>query len=258
MQIQSIPMWVGSSDNYAYLVVDDVSKDAIIIDPAHAEEVAPVLQKAIESGSINLTAIYNTHHHWDHAGGNDKLRKLMNLPQLPIIGGKDCQSVTQTPGDRKAAKIGKNITVTGLYTPCHTQDSICWYMQDGEQKVVFTGDTLFHAGCGRFFEGTAAEMHKALNETLAGLPDETKVFPGHEYTKSNVKFVASVMPREEVEKLQDYANTHEQTQGQFTIGDEKEHNVFMRVTDLTVQSATGETDPVAVMAKLREMKNNFK
>ncbi|CAK7223962.1 Cytoplasmic glyoxalase II [Sporothrix curviconia] len=258
MQIQSIPMWVGSSDNYAYLVIDDASKDAVIIDPAHPEEVAPVLQKAIASGSINLTAIYNTHHHWDHSGGNTKLRELLKLPELPIVGGKDCQSVTQTPADREALKIGKNIAVEGLYTPCHTQDSICWFMQDGDHRVVFTGDTLFHGGCGRFFEGTASEMHKALNETLASLPDDTKVFPGHEYTKSNVKFAITVLPYEAVEKLQDFANTHKETQGQFTIADEKEHNVFMRVTDITVQMATGEKEPVAVMAKLREMKNNFK
>ncbi|KAL1895219.1 Cytoplasmic glyoxalase II [Sporothrix stenoceras] len=258
MQIQSIPMWVGSSDNYAYLVVDDASKDAVIIDPAHPEEVAPVLQKAIDSGSINLTAIVNTHHHWDHSGGNTKLRDLLKLPDLTIIGGKDCQAVNQTPANGDGFQLGKAIAVKGLYTPCHTQDSICWYMQEGDKRVVFTGDTLFHGGCGRFFEGSAAEMHKALNETLASLPDDTVVYPGHEYTKANVKFGISVLPSDAVKKLQTFANEHKETQGQFTIGDEKQHNVFMRVTDPAIQKATGETEPVSVMAKLREMKNNFK
>ncbi|KAI1805475.1 Las1-domain-containing protein [Daldinia bambusicola] len=257
MHIQSIPMWTGTSDNYAYLLVDDKSKDAVIIDPAHPEEVTPVLKKAIQDGKINLTAIVNTHHHWDHAGGNDQLRNDLGNPNLPIIGGKDCQSVTQTPDNGKEFKIG-NIDVKGLYTPCHTQDSICWYVKDGDDKAVFTGDTLFHGGCGRFFEGTAAEMHTALNKTLASLPDDTKVYPGHEYTKSNVKFGISVLQSEAVKKLQAFADSNKETQGKFTIGDEKLHNVFMRVEDPEVQKATGKTDPVEVMDKLRTMKNNFK
>ncbi|KAK9426547.1 putative hydroxyacylglutathione hydrolase [Seiridium unicorne] len=248
---------VGSSDNYAYLVIDDKSKDAVIIDPANPEEVAPVLKKAIQDGKINLTAIVNTHHHWDHAGGNKRMLQELGNDKLPIIGGKECDGVTETPANGNGFKLG-SIAVKGLYTPCHTQDSICWFMQDGDDKVVFTGDTLFHGGCGRFFEGSATEMHKALNNTLASLPNDTKVYPGHEYTKSNVKFGISVLQSEAVKKLQSFAENNKETQGKFTIGDEKEHNVFMRVEDPQIQKATGETDPVSVMAKLREMKNNFK
>ncbi|KAI1636418.1 Las1-domain-containing protein [Biscogniauxia mediterranea] len=247
----------GSSDNYAYLLVDDKTKDAVIIDPAHPEEVAPVLTQAIKGGKINLTAIVNTHHHWDHAGGNKKLRTELGTPNLPIIGGKDCQDVTITPPNGEGFQVG-SLAVKGLYTPCHTQDSICWFVQDGEDKAVFTGDTLFHGGCGRFFEGSAEEMHTALNKTLASLPDDTKVYPGHEYTKSNVKFGISVLQNEAIKSLQAFAETNKETQGKFTIGDEKQHNVFMRVEDPAIQKATGETDPVGVMAKLRAMKNNFK
>ncbi|KAB5563200.1 Las1-like protein [Coniochaeta sp. 2T2.1] len=256
MHIQSIPMWVGSSNNYAYLVVDDKSKDAVIIDPANPPEVAPVLKKAIQDGKINLTAIVNTHHHWDHAGGNKKLLAELGLSKLPIIGGKDCEAVTKTPGNGEGFKIG-SISVKGLYTPCHTQDSICWFMEDNGDKVVFTGDTLFHGGCGKFFEGTGAEMHKALNETLASLPDDTRVFPGHEYTKSNVKFALSVLQSEPVKALSSFADANKETQGKFTIGDEKKHNVFMLPQDPEIQKATGSTDPIDIMTKLREMKNNF-
>ncbi|KAI1498540.1 hydroxyacylglutathione hydrolase [Biscogniauxia marginata] len=257
MHIQSIPMWTGTSDNYAYLLVDDKSKDAVVIDPANPEEVAPVLTEAIKGGKINLTAIVNTHHHWDHAGGNEKLRAELGTPKLPIIGGKDCQGVTTTPPNGEGFQVG-SIAVKGLYTPCHTQDSICWFAQDGDDKVVFTGDTLFHAGCGRFFEGNAGQMHTALNKTLAALPDDTKVYPGHEYTKANVKFGISVLQNEAIKSLQSFAENNKETQGKFTIGDEKQHNVFMRVEDPVIQKATGETEPVAVMAKLRELKNNFK
>ncbi|KAF8866703.1 Metallo-hydrolase/oxidoreductase [Acephala macrosclerotiorum] len=257
MHIQSIPMWTGSSDNYAYLVTDDKTKDTLLIDPANPEEVAPVVKELISSGKINLTAIVNTHHHWDHAGGNNKLLAIPEFKGKPIIGGKDCEGVTQTPKNGEGFKLG-DIDVKALYTPCHTQDSICWFMEDSTGKVIFTGDTLFHGGCGRFFEGTPEEMHTALNKTLAAVPDDTKVYPGHEYTKANVKFAVSVLQSDPVKKLQAFAENNKETQGKFTIGDEKKHNVFMRVDDPEIQKATGQTDPTEVMKKLREMKNSFK
>ncbi|KAG9505955.1 hypothetical protein J7337_002929 [Fusarium musae] len=232
MHIQSIPMWEGSSNNYAYLVVDDKSKDAVIVDPANPPEVAPILKEAIKAGKINLTAI---------------LAELDN-PKIDIIGGKDCDGVTKTPGHGETFKLG-DITFKGVHTPCHTQDSICFFVEDGKDKAVFTGDTLFIGGCGRFFEGNAEEMHEALNKRLAALPDDTVVYPGHEYTKANVKFAASVSQRDAVQKLHSFAENNKVTTGKFTIGDEK---------DPEIQKQTGETEPVAVMAKLREMKNNFK
>lgn len=256
MHIQSIPMWVGSSNNYAYLVVDDKSKDAVIIDPANPPEVAPILKNALSAGKINLTAIVNTHHHWDHAGGNKKLLSELGT-DLAIIGGKDCEGVTKTPKHGETFKIG-DISVTAVHTPCHTQDSICYYMEDSTGRAVFTGDTLFISGCGKFFEGNGAEMHEALNNRLGALPDDTVVYPGHEYTKSNVKFTLSVSQTDPIKRLQEFADNNEVTTGKFTIGDEKRHNVFMRVQDPEIQKATGETDPVSVMSKLREMKNNFK
>ncbi|KAH0522262.1 hypothetical protein TsFJ059_006140 [Trichoderma semiorbis] len=257
MHIQSIPMWVGSSNNYAYLVIDDKSKDAVIIDPANPPEVAPILKDAISSGRINLTAIVNTHHHWDHAGGNKQLLSDLGNDKLAIIGGKDCEGVTRTPQHEETFKIG-DISVKPVHTPCHTQDSICYYMEDSTGKAVFTGDTLFISGCGKFFEGNGAEMHEALNNRLGALPDDTVVYPGHEYTKSNVRFTISVSQTEPIKSLQAFAENNEVTTGKFTIGDEKKHNVFMRVQDPEIQKATGETDPVSVMSKLREMKNNFK
>jgi len=258
MHIQSIPMWVGSSNNYAYLVTDEATKDSVIIDPANPPEVGPVLKDAMAAGSINLTSILNTHHHWDHAGGNKKLLEKLP-PNISVIGGKDCDVVTRTPADRSVFHIGKNIAVTPLYTPCHTQDSICYFMEDAttNERAVFTGDTLFIGGCGKFFEGSAEEMHTALNKVLAALPDDTKVYPGHEYTKSNVKFLVSVTKAEPVMKLQEFAENNKETQGKFTIGDEKKHNVFMRVDTEEMRRVTGKTEPSEVMAKLREMKNNM-
>ncbi|KAL1976024.1 hypothetical protein VTN31DRAFT_4416 [Thermomyces dupontii] len=253
MHIQSIPMWEGKGNNYAYLVTDEPTKESVIIDPANPPEVTPVLKSEIGAGNIKLKAIINTHHHWDHAGGNTEI--LKEFGKLEVLGGRDCAAVTKTPAHGETLKIGDRITVKALHTPCHTQDSICWFFEDGNQRAVFTGDTLFTGGCGRFFEGTAEQMHKALNETLASLPDDTKVYSGHEYTKSNVKFLLTVSRSPAVQKLEEFAAKNKNTQGVFTIGDEKAHNVFMRVTDPEVQKATGKTDPVEVMAALREMKN---
>jgi hydroxyacylglutathione hydrolase len=217
--------------------------------------VIPVLEE--KSKSLNLTAVMNTHHHWDHAGGNQKI--LAALPSsVPVIGGKDCEGVTRTPADGSTFNIGKNIRVKALYTPCHTQDSICWYMEDlaTDERVVFTGDTLFIGGCGKFFEGNGAEMHRALNEVLGSLPDDTKVYPGHEYTKSNVKFLVQVDGHNAaVQDLERFADENKETQGKFTIGQEKAHNAFMRVHTEDMKKITGKTDPTEVMAQLREMKN---
>lgn len=168
--------------------------------------------------------------------------------------------MSETPKHNATFKIGENIKVTALHTPCHTQDSICWFMEDAKsgEKVVFTGDTLFIGGCGRFFEGNAKEMNAALNEVLGALPGETKVYPGHEYTKANVKFLVTVEgDNKDVQRLQKYADENKETQGKSTIADEKKWNAFMRVDEDVVRKATGESGAVEVMAKLREMKNSM-
>ncbi|KAK6533456.1 Cytoplasmic glyoxalase II [Orbilia ellipsospora] len=228
----------------------------MVVDPANPPEVLPVLSELISSGKINFKGIINTHHHRDHAGGNAKT--LKQYPEIPVIGGKNCDRVTTTPKHEETFKIGEGVTVKAIHTPCHTQDSICYYMEDGDERVVFTGDTLFIAGCGRFFEGTAEEMHEALNKRLATLPKDTKVYPGHEYTKSNIKFGLSVLDTVDMQKLHKFATENLETQGKFTIEDELRHNVFMKVEEPEVQQATGETDPIKVMQKLRDMKNSFK
>lgn len=253
MHIQSIPMWEGSGNNYAYLVSDEKTKEAVIIDPAHLPDVLPVLETQKKNLGLTLTSIINTHHHRDHAGGNESLKKLLNIP---IIGGTDCAQVTKTPEHKSSFNVG-SIKFTALHTPCHTQDSICYFVEDGEDRAVFTGDTLFIGGCGRFFEGSPNQMHKALNETLAALPDDTKVYPGHEYTRGNVKFAKTVLSNDAINRLDAYSQANKETQGKFTIGDEKQHNVFMRVHDEELQKATGKTQPVDVMGALRSMKDAF-
>ncbi|KAI7038692.1 P-loop containing nucleoside triphosphate hydrolase protein [Hortaea werneckii] len=169
-------MWEGSGNNYAYIVTDDKTKDAVVIDPANPSDSPPMTRPT------------------------DKYTNQDTVIMIMRVAMPKC---------------------------------ICFFFEDGNERAVFTGDTLFIGGCGRFFEGTPEEMDKALNETLAALPDDTKVYPGHEYTKGNVKFGIKVMQSEPIKKLEAFANANKQTQGKFTIGEEKEHNVFMKLDALS-------------------------
>jgi hydroxyacylglutathione hydrolase len=162
--------------------------------------------------------------------------KLKTYPSIPVIGGTDCDAVTEKLKDGDEFTIGE-IRVKALATPCHTQDSICYHASSAGNDVVFTGDTLFIGGCGRFFEGTAEQMDKALNKTLGSLPSETKVYvsilqreqsqrligqqPGHEYTVANMKFGVSVVDSPAVQRITKLAQEKKETYGLSTIAQEK-------------------------------------
>ncbi|KAK7203418.1 beta-lactamase-like protein [Myxozyma melibiosi] len=257
MTIQHIKMRWGTGDNYCYLLTDDTTKETFIIDPAEPAEVLPTIHDLVKKGEIVVAGIVNTHHHHDHSGGNAELSSV--FPEVPIIAGFDSPLVTQTPDNGSTFKLGKNISIKALYTPCHTQDSISYFCEDGDDRAVFTGDTLFVCGCGRFFEGTAEDMDTSLNTVLGALPDDTVIYPGHEYTASNVKFATSVLKNSKaLDKLDAYTNANEVTTGIFTIGDEKSYNPYMMLTDPQILKATGKTGRTEVMKRLREMKNSFR
>ncbi|EEB06554.1 hydroxyacylglutathione hydrolase [Schizosaccharomyces japonicus yFS275] len=250
--IKPIWMWKGSGDNYAYLLTCDKTKAAAIVDPAEPSSVIPILKNAIANKEIDLKAIITTHHHSDHAGGNREL--LKQFPNLTVYGGQNVSQVSHVPKDHEVIQIG-DVKVTALHTPCHTRDSICYYVDSPEKRAVFTGDTLFTAGCGRFFEGEADEMDHALNTVLGSLPDDTVTYPGHEYTKSNAAFASKVFSTPALTKLVEFCKSHESTTGQFTIGDEKKFNPFFQLSNADVRAATKTNNRVDTMAKLRAMKN---
>ncbi|GAA5857527.1 hypothetical protein JCM8547_009322 [Rhodosporidiobolus lusitaniae] len=240
-------------DNYEYLIIDEKTQTTAVVDPYDP----PKLQAAAKKHGVKLGQyLLTTHGHHDHAGGNEKTKEL--YPDMKVYSGdKGVSATTDVVGDGHKFKIG-SLDVTAIYTPCHTRDHICYFVEDKEknERGVFTGDTLFISGCGRFFSGEPHEMHTALNTKLASLPDDTKVWCGHEYTASNVAFSAKVDPENEaIKRLQQFCKENEVTTGKFTIADEKEHNVFMRVDSEAVHKATGTTNPVEAMGKLREMKN---
>lgn len=245
-------------DNYMYLIIDAATREAAIVDPVDPESVI----SAVDKENCKLTKVLTTHHHWDHAGGNEKLVKLFPQP-LEVYGGDErIGALTNKVKQDDCFKIGA-LDVRCLFTPCHTTGHICYYVTaPSGERVVFTGDTLFQGGCGRFFEGTAEQMYAALCQKLSALPDDTKVFCGHEYTLQNMAYARHVEPtndcilkRIEWAKLKRATNTPTVPS---TIADEKSWNPFMRVHEPSVQKHAGEQDPIRAMGSLRKEKDNFK
>ncbi|XP_076664199.1 transmembrane protein 104 isoform X2 [Andrena cerasifolii] len=254
MKVQIIP---ALQDNYMYLIIDEASREAAIVDPVDPEAVAA----AVQQNNVNLTKVLTTHHHWDHAGGNGKLCKKFN--NLQVYGGDDrIEALTNKVKHEDSINIG-GLKVCCLATPCHTTGHICYFIAgDQDPPAVFTGDTLFAGGCGRFFEGTAEQMYNALIQILGSLPSETKVYCGHEYTENNLKFGKSVEPgneaiRQKIEVVRVQCEKHCPTVPS-TIGEEKLTNPFMRVHEQTVMDYAKQTDPIQTMAFLRRNKDTFK
>ncbi|CAE7203360.1 GLX2-2 [Symbiodinium natans] len=172
-----------------YLLIDDAKKVAACVDPAEAHL---VLAKAKEEG-VQLVAVLTTHHHYDHAGGNEEMTK--QVPGIRVYGGRldNVAACTDPLEHSDKFNIG-SIEVCALHTPGHTRGSICYHCYDAtdNQGLVFTGDTLFVAGCGRMFESTPEDFHNSLVNVLGALPPETQVYVGHEYTVKNLQFAVAV------------------------------------------------------------------
>ncbi|KAK7500779.1 hypothetical protein BaRGS_00008023 [Batillaria attramentaria] len=255
MRVRLIP---ALEDNYMYLIIDEQTQECAAVDPVEPEKVL----NAVKEEGVTLKSVLTTHHHWDHAGGNEKLIGLAG--KLMVYGGdKRIGALTNQVTEGDQFKIG-SLNVRCLFTPCHTSGHICYYVTgpSGTNPAVFTGDTLFVGGCGKFFEGTAKEMYTALVEKLAALPQETKVYCGHEYTVSNLKFAVSVEPNSEAVKSKmawaQGQRSKQQATIPSTIAEELLYNPFMRVREKTVQEHAGKSDPVEVMGILRTEKNNFR
>ena len=239
MRVEIIPCL---QDNYSYLIIDESNKTASVVDPSEAK---PIIN-FIEKENINLKYILNTHHHYDHIGGNKDLKKKYNSV---VIGYKD--DASRIPGidillnnnqiwkaDYFEAKI--------MHIPGHTTGHISFHFF--KEKLIFTGDTLFSLGCGKIFEGTYQDMFDSLNQ-IKKLPQDTKIYCGHEYTLQNSKFCIKHDPEnlnlknkivEIKKKLENNIPTIPST-----IKDENECNIFLRAKD------------VESFSKLKDLKDIF-
>jgi hydroxyacylglutathione hydrolase len=236
LRIERIPTL---GDNYTYLVICETSNEAAVID---APEVDPVVRRVEQTGA-RVTKILSTHHHYDHSAANPDLARLYDAPVYAHVS-----DAGRVPGFTHGVDEGDTVEVGEhsarvLFIPSHTLGHVAYVFDDA--GAVFSGDMLFAGGCGRLFEGDAKMMYTALCEKLAALPDETRVYCGHEYTEGNLRFAVTIEPdnaamREKLEQVRKIrahaaADWHDATPDEMTIpstiGEEKATNPFMRAAD---------------------------
>ncbi|WP_204106753.1 MULTISPECIES: hydroxyacylglutathione hydrolase [Spirulina sp. CCY15215] len=257
MQVIRIPVL---SDNYIFLLHDATTNIAAVVDPALAD---PVLQQ-LNSLCAKLIAIFHTHHHWDHIGGNQEL--LQHFPDLQVYGGTEDRD--RLPGQNIFLKEGDRVEFGDrkgevFFVPGHTRAHIAYYFPphlSREPGELFCGDTLFAGGCGRLFEGTPAQMLNSLAK-LRNLPDNTRIWCAHEYTLKNLQFALTVDPHNtdlqaRYETVKELRSRQEPTIPSL-IGIEKTTNPFLRWDSAEIQQAMGTRDPVKTFARLRGKKDLF-
>lgn len=251
-----VKMFPCLSDNYGYLVHDSESGQTAAID---TPEVAPI-NRLLEENGWQLTHILNTHHHFDHAGGNEELKKQWGCT---IVGSKADASripgIDIEVGEGDTFKLGKH-TAQIFDVSGHTMGHIAYWFE--EDKLLFSGDALFALGCGRLFEGTAELMWNSLQKLLK-LPDDTLVYCAHEYTQANAQFALSVEPQNNdlVKRSEEIIRLRAKNEPTVpsTLGLEKLTNPFLRPTSESIQATLNMSgaEPVAVFAETRRRKDNF-
>ena len=244
------------SDNYSYIIFNPISKMAIIIDPAEA---SPLID-AITELNLNLEYILITHHHQDHVDGNIELKNKFNCK---IVGFAD--DANRIPGidiiikDKEIFNF-EDEEIQLNFSPGHTSGHVFFYFK--KNKLAFVGDVVFTLGCGRIFEGTAKDMYQSVKK-IKSLPDEVKIFCGHEYTESNLKFCLAydqdngdlTKRATKIKSLRSKGLPTVPT----TILDEKQTNIFFRCNDKAISQKLGLEghSEEKVFKKLRELKDNF-
>jgi hydroxyacylglutathione hydrolase len=244
------------ADNYVWTIRD--ARRAAVVDPGDAGPVVDYLERE----KLELVAILNTHHHADHVGGN---AGLLVRWKVPVYGPHDDRigEVTQRLRDGEHCVLPHfGIEFRVLEIPGHTRTHIAFY----GGGMLYCGDTLFAVGCGRLFEGTPRQMHESLSR-LMQLPDTTQVYCGHEYTLSNIRFAKAADPDNSALRELEARATMLRDRGlptlPSTIGQEKATNPFVRCDDPNVMASASKyagrplTDPVSVLATIREWKNRF-
>lgn len=252
-QITPIPAF---EDNYIWALCQPDTPYCLVVDPGDADAVLRFLTQH----NKQLHTVLITHHHHDHTGGIARLAQL--FPQLRIIGpGAEQQRIdglTEQVQQGDTVHLPElNLQFNVIEVPGHTLGHIAFY----SAPVLFCGDTLFSAGCGRLFEGSPAQMWQSLQE-LAALPDDTQVYCTHEYTLANLKFALFAQP--DNAELASYAQHCAQLRQQnkptlpALLGREKQINPFLRCNNKLLQQHWQQDSALALFTALRAAKDQFK
>ena len=216
------------SDNYIWLMHDALSGDTVVIDPAVAD---PVLEAAQARG-WRIGQIWNTHWHGDHTGGNAAIKAATGCTVTgPAAEAERIDTLDRLVGEGDSVRIGDHVAQV-MAMPAHTAGHIVYHLAD--DRIAFVGDTLFAMGCGRLFEGTAAQMFANM-QRLAAMPDDTQIYCAHEYTLSNGRFALGVEPdnaalHQRMEQVE-AARARGEATVPTSIGAERRTNIFMRARD---------------------------
>ena len=229
-------------DNYAYILIDETTSLSIVIDPSESK---PIIDY-VEKNKLNLKFILNTHHHFDHVGGNKELKKKYNLKVIGFEGDKNRIPEIDIALSDKEIWRSNNFETKIYHIPGHTSGHICYHFF--KQNILFTGDTLFSLGCGRIFEGTYEEMFSSL-QLIKSFPLDTKIYCGHEYTLNNSNFCINYDKensalKDKIKLIKKKLDNNMPTIPT-TIEEELECNIFLRSKD------------VKSFSKLRDLKDKF-
>ncbi len=244
------------TDNYAYIIYDNDSKTTGVVDPSESKPVVSFL----ENKNLKLNYILNTHHHFDHVGGNIELKKKYNAKIIGFKGDKHrIPGIDITVDDNEKLNFG-NSTVKIIHIPGHTLGHICFFFE--KEKIAFTGDTLFSLGCGRIFEGDYKQMLISLNK-IKKLPKDTMIYCGHEYTYKNAKFCMkydneNTNLKKKFEKVKSLSAQNLPTIPSM-LEDELKSNIFLRCdqNDLKIKLGMKNHEDFKVFKKVRDLKDTF-
>ena len=243
-------------DNYSYAIIDEKNNKTCVIDPSESKPIINFLEK----NNLKLNYILNTHHHYDHVGGNSELKKKYSAKVLGFE--EDFKRIPEIDIKLKDGEIWKedNFEAKIIHIPGHTLGHICFYFYNDNN--LFTGDTLFSLGCGRIFEGTYLQMFSSL-EKIKKLPPKTKIYCGHEYTLQNSKFCIQYDRKnknliKKIDEIKEKLNNNKPTLPS-TLESELKNNIFLRSdkenikTNLNIKNSSA----LITFSKLRDLKDNF-
>ena len=254
MKIEIIPCL---KDNYSYLIIDEETKKTCVVDPSESKPIINFLEK----NNLKLSYILNTHHHYDHVGGNIELKEKYKAIIVGFNG--DCERI---PGIDIKLNDGEiwikdNFEAKIIHIPGHTLGHICFYFYNEDN--LFTGDTLFSLGCGRIFEGTYKQMFSSLSK-IKKLPPKTKIYCGHEYTQQNAKFCITYDNENQnlikkIKEINEKVKNNKPTVPT-TIEEELKNNIFLRSDNNKIKTNLNISDgssSLTTFSKLRDLKDNF-